>query len=210
MKNNIRSILTDPITRSYGSDAPLMLSYLPDMPIDLSAIRAVMINEVVAEQPDDDFYSCAEDPYYMQTTLTLFQQAGAPVRNISDILDRGIYITSAVKYPKTGTTVTTDTIRHYLPILQQELALFPSLQAVMLMGDVARKAFNMIAKNETGKNAIPAGSTYKLRHSQISWQGLRLLPAYIMTGKNLAIEKSKTAMSAEEITKMLTLIGAIK
>lgn len=36
--------------------------------------------------------------------------------------------------------------------------------------------------------------------------GLRIFPSYIMTGRNLLIEKSKTAMAAEDIRAMLEFI----
>ena len=76
----------------------------------------------------------------------------------------------------------------------------------MLMGDVARKAFNMITKKATGKNAIPAISTYKLRNSEIYYKGIRVMPSYIMTGGNILIEKSKVTMAAEDIAAMLSMM----
>lgn len=203
MKDSLNAFMEE----NYKSEANMIGSYLPQWEIDPAKIKAVMINEKVADSPYADFYSPEDDSYYMQTTKKIFWEAGADVQSISDILKMGIYVTSAVKTPKEGAVIDTDDIKHFVPLLEQELALFPSLQVVMLMGDVARKAFNLIAKGQTKKNAVPAGSTYKLRHNEISYQGIRLLPAYIMTGKNLAIEKSKTVMSAEEVAKMLELIG---
>ncbi len=76
----------------------------------------------------------------------------------------------------------------------------------MLMGDVARKAFNMITKKATGKNAIPAVSTYKLRNSEIYYKGIRVMPSYIMTGGNILIEKSKVTMATEDIAAMSAMI----
>ena len=76
----------------------------------------------------------------------------------------------------------------------------------MLMGDVAKKAFNMIAKKSTKKNVIPAVSTYKLRKNEIYYKGIRVMPSYIMTGGNILIEKSKAAMATEDIATMLKII----
>lgn len=76
----------------------------------------------------------------------------------------------------------------------------------MLMGDVAKKAFNMIARGRTGKNAIPSGSTYKLRRAPFHAMVLRIFPSYIMTGRNILIEKSKMTMAAEDIRAMLEFI----
>lgn len=76
----------------------------------------------------------------------------------------------------------------------------------MLMGDVARKAFNLIWKKKTGRNALPAVSTYKLRKTPLYAENIRIFPSYIMTGRNLLIEKSKADMAAEDIRTMLEII----
>ena len=58
------------------------------------------------------------------------------------------------------------------------------------------------------KNIVPAISTYKLRGTELYYDNIRILPSYIMTGKNILIEKSKFAMAAEDIALMLKLIQA--
>ena len=103
-------------------------------------------------------------------------------------------------------TVAKESIEKSLPYLERELALFPNVKVIMLMGDVAKKAFNMISKKETRKNAVPSISTYKLRSSEIFYKGIRIIPSYIMTGQNLLIEKSKFEMAAEDIASMYNLI----
>lgn len=169
-------------------------------------IQAVMINEIVPAEPEDDFYGGTEAAY-LSTTIPLFQKAGIQVKTIQNILDRGIYITNAVKMPKTEYTVAKESIEKSLPYLERELALFPNVKVIMLMGDVAKKAFNMISRKETGKNAVPGISTYKLRSSEIFYNGIRIIPSYIMTGKNLLIEKSKFEMASEDIAAMYKLIS---
>ena len=91
----------------------------------------------------------------MSTTIPLFRKAGIEVNSIQDILNRGIYITNAVKTPKSEYSVSKESIEESLLYLEKELELFPNLQVVMLMGDVAKKAFNIISKKESGKNAVP-------------------------------------------------------
>nr|MBO1342235.1 uracil-DNA glycosylase [Enterococcus sp. 665A] len=198
------------VKKHYPEDAEEILTYLPKQTIDPQKIRAIMINEVAASSPMEDFYSLEDKPEYLQTTLAIFEQADASIQTMDDILDLGIYITNTVKMPKGSTAISNETIDYFLPILKTELELFPNLEVVMLMGEVARKAFNKIAKAATKKNALPSGSTYKLRHSEWYYQNLRILPAYILTGKNLKIEKSKSRMSAEEIRKMLRIIRDCK
>lgn len=113
-----------------------------------------MVNEVVPANPADDFYGCPE-AYYLTTTIPLFQKAGIPVSSIGEISDMGIYITNAVKIPKTSSAIEKDKLERSLPFLEKELSLFPNVKVIMLMGDVARKSFNMIAKKNSGKNATP-------------------------------------------------------
>lgn len=124
-------------------------------------IRAVMINEVVPGDSEQDFYGGGRTAY-LETTIPLFQKAGACADTINDIIDLGVYITNAVKVPKSEYAVSRDQIEKSLPFLEKELSLFPDLKVIMLMGDVAKKAFNLISKKTSGKNTIPAISTYKM------------------------------------------------
>ena len=180
---------------------------LPAVSLDPERIKAVMINEVVAADPEDDFYGRNNPPEYMKTTVPLFGKAGVAISSARDLLGMGIYLTNAVKTPKTGYAVEPAAIEAGVPILSAELDLFPNLKAVMLMGDVAKKAFNIIAKQRTGKNAIPSGATYKLRGGEYYLGALRVFPSYIMTGGNILIEKSKVEMASEDIRRMLAIIG---
>ena len=68
------------------------------------------------------------------------------------------------------------------------------------------KKIEKTAKKETKKNVVPAISTYKLRHSEIYYNGIRVMPSYIMTGGNILIEKSKVSMATEDIATMLEII----
>jgi len=179
---------------------------LPDISLDTESIRVMMINEVTPLNPDDFFYSRSEQADFMTTTLPIFRNAGADVNNIDDIINLGIYITTAVKCPKSGNTVDSDLIKTHALVLEEELKLFPNLGVIMLMGDVAKKAFNMVAKKNTKKNVIPSESTYKIRHNEYYYNGIRVFPSYIMTGKNLQIEKSKVDMISDDVRKMLEII----
>ena len=179
--------------------------YLNDIDIDPLTIKAIMINEVVPSDPVQDFYG-APDTDYLKTTIPLLQGAGTAVSSIQDILQLGIYITNAVKAPKTEYVIDKSSIENSLPYLEAELSLFPNIKVIMLMGDVAKKAFNMITKKATKKNAIPTVSTYKLRSSEIYYKGIRVMPSYIMTGGNILIEKSKVTMATEDIAAMLKII----
>ena len=117
---------------------------LPDCKILPASIKVIMINEVAPKNPDDWFYSENSDAENMRNALGLFKGAGIPVKNMNDIIGMCIYITAALKSPKEGYTADPDTIKAQLPLLEAELALFPNLKLIMLMGDVAIKMFNMI------------------------------------------------------------------
>ena len=178
---------------------------LNDVDLDPAAIRAIMINEVVPADPAQDFYGSSGEEY-LSTTLPLFQQAGLAVQSIGDILAMGVYITNAVKTPKTAYAIEKERIDESLPYLEAELALFPNVQVIMLMGDVAKKMVNAIVKKATKKNAIPSGATYKLRGNSYYYGDIRVIPSYIITGGNLLIEKSKVRMITEDIAAMAEII----
>ena len=178
---------------------------LNDVNIEPETIQAIMINEIVPSCPEEDFYG-KPDSAYMSTTIPMFRKAGIEIGSVQDILNNGIYITNAVKTPKTEYAVSKESIEDSLPYLEKELALFPNAKVIMLMGDVAKKAFNMICKKATKKNAVPSISTYKLRNTEIFYKGIRIIPSYIMTGQNILIEKSKFEMASKDIETMYRLI----
>ena len=175
---------------------------LPDCGLEPKKIKVVMISEVPHKNPSEGFYGAGPETEYMKSALGLFAEAGFELKDMDEILGLGIYVTTAVKSPKAGYTVEPEIIKSHLPILKAELSLFQNLKVIMLMGDVARKAVNMLAKAETKKNVVPSGSTCRLRSGEYFWGEIRVFPSYIMTGKNLIIEPFKRECVAEDIRRM--------
>ena len=203
MQIKVKDYLTGCLDGRYLEESELQL---PDVQIDTEQIKCIMINEVPPLHPEEGFYSQSNNPDYMKTTLALFHDAGVQVRSIDDILSLGIYITTAVKAPKHQYTVPGDLLLSHLPLLEAEIGLFPHLKVIMLMGDVAKKAFNQIAKKKTGKNVIPSASTYRIREESFYYGQIRVFPSYIMTGGNILIEKSKCSMISDDIRRMMALL----
>ncbi|MEN6379043.1 MAG: uracil-DNA glycosylase family protein [Methanofastidiosum sp.] len=178
---------------------------VPYADINPEKIKIVMISEVPPIDPKDYFYASV-NPFYMETTKQAFNDAGYPINSINDILNLGVYITTAVKCAKTGSSISTDTIKECSFILEEELKLFPNVKAYILLGDVAIKSFNYISKRNTNKLTIPNGSTYKLRSQSFYYEDKRVFPSYIITGKNFLMEKSKRKMIAEDIKNAFKII----
>jgi len=168
-------------------------------------VSIVLISEAAPADPGDYYYALG-NPLFQQTTVQAFQDAGAHVSSIADILDLGVYLTTAVKCGKTGYGIQADTIRQCSLLLEKELALFPNVQVFLLMGDVAIKAVNYIAARAGQGRVIPAGSTYKIRGSQYFFRGKRAFPSYLQAGPSFFIEKSKRQVIAEDIAAALRLV----
>ncbi len=176
---------------------------VPNAEIDSEGIRVIMISEAPAPDLADNFYSSGK-PFFIETTTAAFRGAGFEVYYMRDILKLGVYITTAVKCAKVGYGVSTDTIKTCSAmILEKELSLFPATRAYMLMGDVAIKAFKNIVKKRSGRNLIPSAPTYKVRKAEYSYEGKRVFPSYLQTGKSYLIEKSKQKMVEEDIRAAL-------
>jgi uracil-DNA glycosylase len=143
----------------------------------------------------------------METTLQAFTDAGLPVSSMDDIVELGIYVTTAVKCAKTEYAVPSAAIKTCSRLLETELDLFPNLEVILAMGDVAIRAVNEIGRRRTGVRVIPAGSTYQLRGPEYTLDGIQVLPSYLQTGKSYLIEKSKQRMIAEDLRTALQLIG---
>jgi uracil-DNA glycosylase len=178
---------------------------LPEVDLAPEAVSLVMISEAAPQDPGDYYYA-AGNPLFQQTTVQAFNDAGAAVASIQDILDRGVYLTTAVKCGKTGYGIRAGTIQTCSHILEEELALFPNVKVLMLMGDVAIKAVNDIARRAGVGRVIPDESTYKIRGETYWFQGKRVFPSYLQAGPSFFIEKSKRRMIAEDISAALAFL----
>jgi len=178
---------------------------VPDIDLKPENISIVMISEAVPVNPDDYYYA-EGNPLFQQTTVQAFNDAGVNVSSIRDILDRGIYLTTAVKCGKTGYGIKAGTIEECSLLLEKELALFPDVKVFLLMGDVAIKAINYIAKRVGEGRVIPSGSTYKIRGQEYYWRGKRAFPSYLQAGPSFFIEKSKRRMIAEDLAAALSFV----
>lgn len=177
----------------------------PNADIDFKKIKIFMISEAPPTDKNDYFY-VQGNPFYLQTTGQAFSDAGIEISTMKEILDLGVYITTAIKCGKTQYSISTETIKNCSDLLEKEINLFLNIKVFLLMGDVAIRSLNYIAKRQTGKKVIPSGSTYKIRHQEFYFKEKRVFPSYLQTGKNYLIEKSKRRMIAEDIKKAIELV----
>jgi uracil-DNA glycosylase len=178
---------------------------LPSADIDIGKIRIFMVTEATPAKKADYFYAPG-NPAYLQTILQVFQDAGHKVSNMQEILNLGVYITTAVKCGKTQYAVSPDTMNNCSQLLEKEIALFPDIRVYMLMGDVAIKMMNNIWKKQTGKKIIPAGSTYKIRNQAYYLGEKRVFPSYTPAGQNFLIEKTKRKMVTEDVREAMKCV----
>jgi uracil-DNA glycosylase len=171
---------------------------IPDIDVDPDAISIIMISEA---SPTDlkDYYYAGSGALFEQTTRLAFNDAGVQVSSMRNILALGVYLTTAVKCGKLGYGIQTGTVKECSLILEQELALFPQVKALLLMGDIAIQAVNAIARRAGEARPVPAGSTYKIRGGEFYFRGSRVFPSYLQAGPSFFIEKSKRKMIAEDL-----------
>jgi uracil-DNA glycosylase len=179
--------------------------FIPNIEIDQAKVSIMFISEASPESPTDHYYAGPE-ALFARTTLLAFQDAGAKAQSVQDLLDLGVYKTTAVKCGKTGYGIATDTTQACSYLLENEITLFPNVKVYLLMGDVAIKAVNMIARRSGEPRVIPAGSTYKIRGGEFTFRGARALPSYVQAGPAFFVEKSKRKMIGEDIRKALSLV----
>jgi uracil-DNA glycosylase len=177
----------------------------PDIDLEPDNISVIMISEA-APTTSADYYYGGKTALFQETTVQAFNDAGAKVSSIKDILNLGVYVTTAVKCGKTGYGIKAKTIEECSMILEKEIALFPAIRVFMLMGDVAIKALNYISKSEGHGRVIPAGSTYKIRNQKYYFKDKRTFPSYLQAGRSFFIEKSKRRMIAQDIAQALDVV----
>ncbi len=178
---------------------------VPGIELDSKKIKIVLISEVTPTELADYYYSDGK-PLFQTTTVQAFQDAGANVSSVRDIVESGVYLTTAVKCGKTTYGVKAGTIKECSMLLEKELALFPDVRAILLMGDVAIKALNYISGRLGEGKAIPTGSTYKIRNGEYYLRKTRVFPSYLQAGPSFFIEKSKRRMIAEDISAALGVL----
>jgi hypothetical protein len=74
---------------------------VPNIEIVPEKVSIVVISEA-APLSADDFYYAGGEASFRQTSVQAFKAAGAKIGSFQDILDLGIYFTSAVKCAKKG------------------------------------------------------------------------------------------------------------
>jgi uracil-DNA glycosylase len=182
-------------------------SYMvPDIDLDPQSIKVMLISETAPIEAKDYYYRSCE-ALFARTTVQAFQEAGIKVNTIQDLLHKGIYFTTAVKCGKNDYAVATSTIAHCSALLEREIGLFPNIKVILLMGDVAIKGLNAIAKRQGEPRVIPAGSTYKIRGGTFNYHERRVFPSYLQAGASFGIEKVKQRMIADDISKAMEVAG---
>ena len=175
-------------------------------PFDPAGVVIVLISECPPLDPADG-YDAPGEPLFARTTVQAFRDAGADVQTLADVRALGVYLTTAVKCAKTQYAIAREAILNCAPLLERELAPFGNVRAYLLMGDVAIRAFNAVARLRGEPRVIPAGATYKIRDGRFTYRGARVFPSYLQAGPSFFIEKSKRQVITEDIAAALAIIA---
>lgn len=178
--------------------------FVSPLPIDRERVRIVLISECAATDPGDHYFA-GGDSLFARATIQAFREAGADVHSLADILDLGVYLTTAVKCSKMGYGIRRETVVECSRWLERELDPFPNVRAYLLMGDVAILALNSIARRNGLPRVIPRGPTYKVREGDFTFRGARVFPSYLQAGPSYFIERSKREMIAQDIAAALAV-----
>jgi uracil-DNA glycosylase len=180
---------------------------VPGEPVDPDRVRLILVAEAPSAEAADGLYAPGL-PFHLETTLDAFRAAGVTAASRRDLAALGVYLTTAIKCAKVGYGVERPTVEACSLLLEVEIGLFPGARVVMLMGDVAIGAFNSMARRRTGKRLIPSGPTWKVRQGEYWFEGKRVFPSYLQTGKSYLIERSKREMIAADLKAALALLEA--
>ena len=185
------------------------LAWVPGLDEDPSKVVVILVSEAAAPDPADG-YEAPGDPLFARTTIEAFREAGFEVSSMTDIRRMGVHATTAVKCAKTGYAIDPGTIRSCSELLERELACFPRVRGLLLMGDVAIRAVNEIARRSGERRAVPAGATYRIRGEEHHFRGVRVFPSYLQAGPSFYIEKQKRRMIAEDIAAAMRHAGVAR
>lgn len=82
---------------------------IPDIDVKPEKISVVLVSEAAPASPSD--YYAGGDSLFQRTTVQAFNDAGAQISSIQDVVGLGVYLTTAVKCGKTGYSIKTSTIK---------------------------------------------------------------------------------------------------
>jgi uracil-DNA glycosylase len=165
-----------------------------------------MLISEASPQNLSDYYYMGKESLFTKTTIQAFNEAGIQSESLKELVQKGVYFTTAIKCGKTGYLVKAATLKNCSLLLEKELSLFPNLEVIMLMGDFAIKTLNYIAKRQLGIRVIPSGSTYKIRGKEYYFGEVRVFPSYLQAGKAYFIEQSKRQMIKEDLQKAIKIL----
>ncbi len=178
----------------------------PVLPARRELVRVMMI---AAAPPADrtGAMGSGTDPLIRQETIAAFQAAGYDVTTVDDVRHLGVYVTTAVKCPKLGFGLKSETIANCSHMLENEIDMLPNLRSILLMGNTAIKALNEIAVRKHGAPAIPTGSAYKVKSHEYRLGQISLFPSYPESGQNLSVEGSRQEVIAVDIRNAIEVAG---
>jgi len=101
---------------------------IPDINLKPGNISMVMISEAAPVETESYYYSKGE-ALFGQTTVQAFNDAGVNVSSIKELVDMGVYFTTAVKCGKTGYGIKAATINECSSILAKELSIFSNVKS---------------------------------------------------------------------------------
>ncbi len=165
----------------------------------------MLISEAAPADPEDYYYAAGE-PLFQQTTVQAFKDAGTAVESVQDILDLGVYLTTAVKCGKTGYGIQAGTV---------ECSAHPGAGAGALPQRSSLPADGRRG-HPGGQRDRPARRPGPRDPGRLDLQdprpGIflprrRAFPSYLQAGPSFFIEKSKRQMIAEDIAAALSLAG---
>lgn len=183
----------------YPCDGIMKEIIYPKIELEPDKITTVIISECPTENASDYFYN-SDTGTFFENTKVIFNDAGITVSSYDDLLNMGIYLTTALKCRKLDYLVSAKTIKECsLRFLKRELEQFPNIKVILCMGYFAIKAVNYIYNDKYKSRVIEAGATYKIRNREHISHGIRFFPSYTHTGDSFNIEKSKRKMIVEDI-----------
>jgi hypothetical protein len=178
---------------------------VPEALVRPDDVAIVMVAEAPPPNPEDWFYA-GSDALFARTTVAAFREAGEDVDSVDDLLELGVYLTTAVKCGKTAPAVPTEVVQSCSALLEVELGLFPFARALMLMGGVAIKAVNAIAVRNGEPPVVPAGPTYRVRQGDHRYRGMKVYPSYLQSGSAYLIERNVRETIAMDIAAALAYV----
>jgi hypothetical protein len=163
-----------------------------------------MLTDTLPEEPHEHYIYSDPANVAWQNTRSLFAEAGVTVRSYQDLLDQGVLMDPCLDLIRPG-RISPWHIRYGAVRISEWLTRLPQLRAIGLMGDVAIRCFNEMARPRwaSARRLLPGDANYRMQGNRFFLGRIEVFPTYLHTSATFPLERAKQKALADDMERLV-------